>query len=120
MDREAELPRPGSQAGAWEPAQKLSPPHQLQQILRPDLAADFPAFQQTVGEVALLPVQRDDLLFYGAFSHQPVNRHRALLADAVGAVGGLVFHRRVPPRVHVDDIIRRREVEADAAGLEAD
>jgi len=38
----------------------------------------------------------------------------------VGAVRGLVLDGRVPPRVEVDDGVRRREVEAAAAGFERD
>ena len=58
--------------------------------------------------------------FGGVAGHQPVNGHGALLADAVGAVGGLVLHCRVPPGVHVDDIVGGGEVEARTARLEAD
>ncbi|MNL57540.1 hypothetical protein D3C87_1811140 [compost metagenome] len=42
------------------------------------------------------------------------------LADAVGAVGGLVFYRRVPPGVVVDHRVGLRQVEPHATGLEAD
>ena len=41
-----------------------------------------------------------------------------LLADAEGAVGRLVLDRRVPPAIEVDDVRRRGQVEARAAGLE--
>ena len=44
--------------------------------------------------------------------------HRTLLADAVGAVGRLVFDRRVPPRVEQEHVIGGGEVEAGAARLE--
>ena len=40
------------------------------------------------------------------------------LADAVGAVGGLVLHRRVPPAVEVEDVVGGGQVEPGAAGLE--
>ncbi len=38
-----------------------------------------------------------------------------LLADAVGAVGGLILRSHVPPRVVVDDDIGRGQVQAGAA-----
>ena len=38
----------------------------------------------------------------------------------MGAVGGLILDRRVPPRIEVDDGVGRGEVEAGAARLEAD
>ena len=41
-----------------------------------------------------------------------------LLADAEGAVGGLVLDGRVPPAVEVDHVRGRRQVQAGAAGLE--
>ena len=41
-----------------------------------------------------------------------------LLADAVGAVGGLGFGDRVPPRVVMDDGVGGGEIEPGAAGLE--
>src|SRR5687767_2903853 len=40
------------------------------------------------------------------------------LADAEGAVGGLVFDGGVPPAVEVDDVCGGGEVEPSAAGLE--
>jgi uncharacterized protein (DUF433 family) len=44
----------------------------------------------------------------------------AVLADAVGAVGGLVLDGGVPPAVEVEDVGGGGEVEADTAGLEGD
>ena len=38
----------------------------------------------------------------------------------MGAVGRLVLDGRVPPRVVMDDRVGRRQIEAGAAGLEAD
>ncbi len=52
--------------------------------------------------------------------HQPVDRDRPRLPDPMRAVGGLILHRRVPPRVQVDDIIGGGEVQPGAARLEAD
>lgn len=65
-------------------------------------------------------VEGDDLLFDGVRRHQPVDRDRPALADAVGTIGGLILHRRVPPGIHMKHIIGSGEVEADPAGLEAD
>src|SRR6185436_12706128 len=41
-------------------------------------------------------------------------------ANAVRAVGRLIFHCRIPPWVEVNYRVRPREVEADTARLEAD
>src|SRR5271163_1922758 len=40
------------------------------------------------------------------------------LPDAKRAVGRLVLDRRIPPAVEVKDVIRLREIEPGAAGLE--
>ena len=37
-----------------------------------------------------------------------VHLHVPRLADAEGAVGGLVLHRRVPPAVEVEDVVGPR------------
>ena len=51
---------------------------------------------------------------------QPVDEHRPVLADAVGAVGGLGLDRRVPPGVAQEHVIGRGQVQAHAARLERD
>jgi len=53
-------------------------------------------------------VQFDDLLFDGVGGDESIDGDGAGLADAVGAVGGLIFHGGVPPGVHVDDVVRGR------------
>ena len=42
----------------------------------------------------------------------------ALLADAKGAVGGLILHRGIPPAVKVEDMAGAGQVEANATGFE--
>ncbi|OPZ69380.1 MAG: hypothetical protein BWY83_01991 [bacterium ADurb.Bin478] len=49
-----------------------------------------------------------------------MDEHRLVLADPVGAVGGLVLHGRIPPGIVVDDHVGAGQVQAGAAGLEAD
>src|SRR5471032_1259549 len=78
------------------------------------------AFEQTVGQVALVLVQVDNSFLDRVARHQPVDGHRPQLAHAVGAVRGLVFHRRIPPRVHVDHVVGGGQVDADAARFQAD
>src|SRR5688572_33408513 len=65
---------------------------------------------------ALLLLERQNLLLHRAARDELVAGHHARLADAVRAIRGLVLHRRVPPRVEMDDRIRAREREANAAG----
>ncbi len=49
-----------------------------------------------------------------------MHRHRALLADAIGAIRGLILHGGIPPAVEVEDVVGRREIEARAARLEGE
>ncbi len=44
--------------------------------------------------------------------------HVARLPDPEGAVGGLIFHRRVPPAIKVEDVVSVGEVQPHAAGLQ--
>ena len=59
-----------------------------------------------------------DVFLDGAAADERVDDDRVLLADAVGAVAGLVFHGGVPPAVEVDDVARAGEGEPGAGGLE--
>lgn len=59
-----------------------------------------------------------DAVFDGAGADELVDEDGFVLADAVGAVGRLVFGGRIPPRVVVDDGVGGGEVEAGAAGFE--
>ena len=71
-------------------------------------------------ERSLSGLQFEDLLFDGATGDELVDHDGLGLADAMGAVGGLGFDLWVPPRVEVDDNVGADEVEAGAAGFEAD
>ena len=61
-----------------------------------------------------------ELLLERAGADELVHLHVARLADAEGAVGGLVLHGRVPPAVEVEDVVGARQVEAGAAGLDGE
>ena len=56
-------------------------------------------------------VKIDDLLLDAALHDQPGDGHGAGLADAVGAIGGLIFDCGIP-RVQVNDIVGCGEVQA--------
>ena len=62
----------------------------------------------------------DHLFLDAALEHELVDGHRSRLADAMGAIGGLLFDRRVPPRIEMDDVVGSGQVDADATGLEAE
>ena len=65
-------------------------------------------------------LQLEHLLLDRVARDQPVGEHAARLADAVRAVDRLRLDRRVPPRVEQEDVVGRGQVQAQAAGLEAD
>jgi hypothetical protein len=65
-------------------------------------------------------VEGEDALFDGVGGDEAVDGDGAVLADAVCAVGGLLFDGGVPPGVEEDDVVGGGEVEAEAAGLEGD
>lgn len=58
-----------------------------------------------------------DAFFDGTPANQFVDKDIAMLADAVGSVGGLVFDGGVPPAVEVDDVGSLGEGEAGACGF---
>ena len=59
-----------------------------------------------------------DLILDGAAADELVHQHILVLADAEGPVGGLVFDRRIPPSVEMDDMRGGGQVEPGAPGLE--
>ena len=78
------------------------------------------ASEHALDQRAFAAVQFADAVFDRALRHQPIDRHSALLADAVGAAGGLVLGGRVPTAVSNDHVVGHRQVQTEAAGLEAD
>jgi hypothetical protein len=67
---------------------------------------------------ALALLEFEDAVLDGVLGDEAVDEHGAVLADAVGAVGGLIFDGGVPPGVEQEDVVGGGEVEAGAAGLE--
>ena len=59
--------------------------------------------EQRLDEGGLVFLEVEDAVLDGAAADEFVDEDRLGLADAVGAVGGLVFGGGVPPRVVVDD-----------------
>ena len=65
-------------------------------------------------------MQREDAVLDGLARDEAVDGHGLDLADAVGAIGGLVLDGGVPPGVEEDDLGGGGEVEAGTAGLQGD
>lgn len=70
------------------------------QLAYPTLAAGY----GHIGQMALVLNHLVDSLLEGVLGDEPMHQHVLMLADTVGAVGGLRFHCRVPPQVVVDDM----------------
>ena len=67
----------------------------------------YPAFAACHGHVRQVFLLLDhvvDAFFKGVFGDEAVHHDVPLLPDAVGAVGSLGFHGRIPPQVVVDDV----------------
>ena len=73
-----------------------------------------------IGQFSFVLLHLQDFLFNRVFRNDFAGKDMACLADAVGAVDGLRFRGGIPPWIEQEDVIRRREIEADAACLEAD
>lgn len=59
-----------------------------------------------------------DFLFKGVFGDKTVNHDIFLLADTIGAVGGLGFDGRIPPQIIVDDVAGGGKIQASASCFE--
>ena len=90
------------------------------QVVSVHFAAHFGAFEQTIGQSTFLLVKLDNFFFDRVFCHNSVDGDGAFLAHAVSAIGGLIFYGRVPPGIHVNNIICGGEVESGSARFEAD
>src|SRR5690606_36657490 len=73
-----------------------------------------------LGDRAFAGEQLVDAFLQGPGGDQLVDVDGLRLPDAVGPVGGLVLHGRVPPAVVVDDVGGAGQVEAGAAGAQGD
>src|SRR3954471_14431221 len=93
---------------------------QVEQLLLAQASARFRPLQELGREVAFIAVQPHDPLLNAVLHDQPVDRHRPLLANPMRPVRSLVLHRRVPPGVKVDHVVRRRQVQPSAPRAQAD
>src|SRR5262249_12990531 len=59
-----------------------------------------------------------DALFQCSNTEELVHLYIAFLPNTKGSIGSLILHCRVPPAIEMEHVIGRREVEANAAGLQ--
>ena len=93
---------------------------QLKKLVRRHFSAHVGAVEEAVGQCPFCLVQGHYFFFDRVPGDQPVNGNRPFLTDPVGAVGCLVLHGRVPPGIHVDDVIGGGQVQPESAGFQAD
>jgi hypothetical protein len=77
-----------------------------------------PCREDRVDQRTFLRVEPHHLLLDRPDRHQPIDRHGLGLAESVGSVRGLVFDRRIPPRVEMNHVRRLGQVDAEARGLQ--
>jgi hypothetical protein len=65
-------------------------------------------------------LEQDQAFFDGFLGDDVVDHHRAVLADAVRAVGRLILDGRIPPGIHQEDVIGSGEIQARPASLQGD
>src|SRR6478752_5010362 len=75
---------------------------------------------QILGQVLFAGLHEPDLILHGVWANEPDGNDLFVLADAMRAVYGLVFHRRVPPWVYQIYIVGLRKVETRTTRLETD
>ena len=63
-------------------------------------------------------VKLQDAFFDGVACDDSMDQHRPGLADAMGAIGRLLLHGRIPPGVEQEDMIGRRQIQTGAPRFE--
>src|SRR5882757_649201 len=87
---------------------------QREQVVAGETARGTAVAQGGLEQRALLLLERQDAFLDGAQRDQAIDEHRAFLADAVGAIGGLRLDGGVPPGVDQEDVVGGGQVEAAA------
>src|SRR5678816_1149021 len=80
----------------------------------------FFATDRRADNVAFAGLELEDFFFDGIARDELIAGDDSSLTDTMGAIGGLIFDCGIPPRIEMDDGIRAREVQTDAACLETD
>src|SRR4051812_38529068 len=73
-----------------------------------------------VGQIAFALLKLQHFFFDRIARDESIREHSPRLSDAVRAVDRLRFDGGVPPRIEKENVIRRRQIQADAAGFQAD
>ena len=99
-------------------SKKILIAEQKSKVIQREGAGEAFFAEDVLGQRALAPLQLSDFLLDALLHQQPVGNDVAGLANAVGAVDGLVFNRRIPPRIIKDNVTRGGEVQPESAGTQ--
>ena len=78
------------------------------------------SLQNGICKILFHLVQTENLLLDSTLGNKMIYSHILLLSDTVGAVCGLSFYGRVPPRIQMDDIVSACQVQPQTTSLETD
>ena len=97
-------------------------PQQIKQFLfRTRLAHDLVGtLQKSVRNCAFLFMHGENFFFHRAGHDEAVHVHRAFLPVAMCAVGRLILHGGIPPRIKMNNIIRRSQIQAQPPRFKTD
>jgi hypothetical protein len=90
------------------------------QVCRGKFRGGLRAIENPRDQIPFGVVQFEDFLFDGTLRDDAIDDDRFGLSDAVRSVGSLIFHGRIPPRVHVDDVIGGGQIQTGTACFEGD
>ena len=76
--------------------------------------------EEVTDETVLFGMEFDDLVLNRSGCNHAINRYRTRLTDPVRPVRRLSFHGGIPPRVHVNHVVRRRQIETESPRFETD
>ena len=74
------------------------------------------ALKHILEELPFRVDERVDFLLHGSAAQELLNENVLRLTDSEGAIGGLIFHRWIPPSIEVNDMRCSSEIQACATG----
>src|SRR5438034_9350095 len=76
--------------------------------------------ENRVGEIALAALELGDFFLDGPGREQAIREDVPRLPDPVRPIDRLRLYRGVPPRIQQEHVLRGRQVQSEAAGLQTD
>ena len=95
--------------GTWNPGAVFLFPNQVENLIPSQAGCGPRTFQRSVRQCSFPVLKCKDSFLHRIRGDDFVNKNRSLLTNSMGTVGGLIFHRRIPPRVHEKHMVRLSE-----------